>query len=77
MKNKIISMALIAAMQSIQKQPGLSTTGFMNLSGRSSGKAKSKGRKWSRKSKSKYTPHQGKQECARRLRVGSPAYYGI
>jgi len=24
---------------------------------------------------SKYRPHQGKQECARRCRVGSPAYH--
>lgn len=75
MKNKIIHLALAAAMQSIQNTPKLSTTGFMALAGRSTGKIKSSGQKWFRKSKSKYEPHQGKQECARRLRRGSPAWY--
>ena len=34
-----------------------------------------KNKSYRRKSVSKYKCHQGKQECARRLRVGSAAYY--
>lgn len=78
MKNTFISMSIAAAMEAMQYMPPELKTVSHKLSGNIKGylKTKSTGRRWRSKSVSKYKPHQGKQECARRLRRGSAAWYG-
>lgn len=73
-RNHMLALAIAAAMQPLHNVSKLTTTGFKRIAG-SVGKVRSLGNKYNRKSGSKYKPHQGKQECARRLRVGSAAWY--
>jgi len=70
----MLALAIAAAMQPIHNTAELATTGLKHITG-STGKTKSSGKRYTRKYASKYKPHQGKQECERRLRVGSAAYY--
>lgn len=55
---------MVAVMEAMQRAPEMATTGFKQVS---KGLKKSTGKTY-RTSTSKYTPHQGKQECARRIR---------
>ena len=79
MKNHLVSLALAAAMESMQHLPQtLKTTGHKiasnaGFNGFSPRQAKNKS--YQPKSTSKYKSHQGKQECARRLKVYSPAWH--
>ena len=79
MKNHLVSLALAAAMESMQHLPQkLKTEGHKiasnaGFNGFSPKQAKNKS--YQAKSTSKYKPHQGKQECARRLKRGTAAWY--
>jgi len=73
MKRHVISLALMAAMQTMQNLPPKLKTIDHKLRG--FGGVGSKQSKNYFGSSSKYKPHQSKRECARRLRVGSAAWY--
>lgn len=74
MHKKIISLAVMAAMSAIQIPPKMKTqSNRIGLDGNRK-KKKSSG-KWIKRLQGKHKPHQGKQECARRLREGSPAWH--
>lgn len=78
MRKGIMSLAIAAAMQTMQGMPQqLRTTGHrVSAGGSPFNKRNAKNRMFFRKSSiSKYKSHQGKQECARRLHRGSAAWY--
>lgn len=75
MRKKIACMALAAAMEALQHiKPPLKTVGY-KISSNIKGYIPSSPSGRVRRSRSKYKPHQGKQECARRLRQYSAAWY--
>ena len=80
MRRNILVMSLAAAMESMQTmKPSLSTAGHTingDLGFNGFNRHQAKNKSFKPKSTSKYRPHQGKQECARRLKVHSPAWYG-
>lgn len=79
MNKNMLAISLAAAMESMQTmKPELITkdhkiNGNIGFNGFNRNQAKSKSFK--PKSTSKYKSHQGKQECTRRLKVYSPAWY--
>ena len=79
MRKNILAMSLAAAMESVQTiKPSLATaehkiTGNIGFNGFNRHQAKNKS--FRAKCTSKYKSHQGKQECARRLKRGSAAWY--
>lgn len=79
MRRNVLALSLAAAMESMQAmKPELITkghklTGSLGFNGFNPRQAKNKS--FTPKSSSKYKPHQGSQECVRRLRNGSAAYY--
>jgi len=73
MHKRIISIAIAAAMATVQVPPRLATRGFQHLAGGSTGKLRSSGKRIRRTTNR--NAHQGQKECARRLRVGSAAWY--
>ena len=77
MKNNLIAMAIAASMSAMQREPAqLATAGHQFMSGGNNfNRHQAKNKSYRPKSASKYKSHQGKQECARRLKVGTAAYY--
>ena len=79
MRKNILAMSLAAAMESMQTiKASLTTEGHTisgNLGFNGFNRHQAKNKSFKPKSSSKYRPHQGKQECARRLKVYSPAWY--
>ena len=76
MKNNLMAMAVAAAMQTMQRVPeSLRTVDHRITGGNGFNPHAAKNKSFRRKSVSKYESHQGKQECARRLRVYSPAWH--
>lgn len=79
MKNRILHLAVAAAMQSMQAAPQqLKTTGHKiasNVGFNGIGRKRTRNKRFRSRGMSKYQPHQGKQECARRLKRGSAAWY--
>lgn len=76
MKNNLIAIALSASMNAIQRAQSLATVGHNFVaSGNNFNPHQAKNKSYRLKTKSKYAPHQGKQECARRLKAYSPAWY--
>ena len=79
MKNNIIAMAIAASMMSMQRTPpGLMPMGHKIAAGNGGNnfnRHQAKNKTYRVKNNSKYTVHQGEQECARRLRHGSAAWH--
>jgi hypothetical protein len=79
MKNRtMMHLAIAAAMQTMQGIPQkLATVGHRISAGGTGpgGRRRTRKEGYRRASASKYTSHQGKQECARRLRPGSAAWH--
>lgn len=76
-RNSLVAMTMIAAIQAMQNMPNqLKTAGHKIASGGSPfNRRRAKNKSFRSNSVSKYKCHQGKQECARRLRVGSAAWH--
>lgn len=72
--NRNIRLAVASALASVHMVPDFLRQSLSNLPHDDIFSRRRKFAKRVRRSTSKYMPHQGKQECARRLRVGSAAW---
>ena len=75
MRKNILAMSLAAAMESMQTIRGELVTKGHKAAGNGFNRRQAKNKSFRPRSNSKYKSHQGKQECARRLRAGSAAWH--
>lgn len=76
-RNSLLAMTMMASIQAMQKLPSaLKTTGHKIAAGATPfNRRQAMNKRFRSRGVSRYKCHQGKQECARRLRFGSAAYY--